>query len=176
MLLIIAVLAILSAAVLLVSYLKRQNENPVDGSRLRDRPPTNLRPLFAPTEQENLAFEHEKRANVAAETENMRLKDIADREAEINALLSTWRMTPNRQNSIQLLHLVADNGDAGIFSRTAFEIIRVFRDDKLEGLTGADLAALLDSHYRLLPDKSQASGELFWLREEIMNLESRTVQ
>ena len=73
----------------------------------------------------------------------------------------------------ELLHIAATNGLEGAFSRAANEIIEDFRSSRLLGIAESDLAALLDSPLRLLPAKDRSSGELFWLKQEIVGLRER---
>ena len=65
---------------------------------------------------------------------------------------------------------VDDLGDPYVFSRVAFEIINTFSAGLIVGLGPDDIAALIDSHYRLLPSEAKSSGELFMLRQKIAAL------
>ena len=81
-----------------------------------------------------------------------------------------WSLTPNLQNTIELLSLAAQYGKADVFSDTADEIITTFRKNGITGLSARQLAKLLESHYRLLPATEQSSGELFLLKQDIAEL------
>jgi hypothetical protein len=170
MLLLFAVLGLVAAAVVLISYLARQNRDPVGDSPVQTLPPANLRPLFAPTDDDLRKFERDERAKITDNAEETRARTAAERGVEIVSLTSDWASSPNKQTAIDLIHLAADHGDAEIFAGTATEIIRVFRSTGINGLAVGDLAALLDSHCRLLPAGEQSSGELFWLKQEIARL------
>lgn len=179
MLSIFAVLATLSAAVLLVSYLIRHSKLPVNTDPVRELPPVNARPLFAPTDEELRAelktVEMVKHAEAQAEADAGRRRAEDQKLAEINKKLSAFALAPTRQDAISLIAAAADHGEAAEYSRIASEIIRIFGEGGLNGLTHSDLAALLDSHYRLLPAMARSSGELFWLKKEIAALRSKIV-
>jgi hypothetical protein len=173
MLTIFAVLAFVSAAVLLVTYLARQARNPVNEKTVADLPPGHARPLFEPTVDDLKALERDERQQIAAgiKAEHERARDEASQA--IDARIAAFAPAANKQNAIDLIVSIAGHGDAGQFSRAASEIIRVFRAGGIDRLTAGDLAALLDSHYRLLPAEVRSSGELFWLKKEIAELAGR---
>lgn len=166
MLLLIPVLASLSAAFLLFRYAKRRPELPVHRT-ISTEPPLNARPLFAPTDEE-LRRETDERAARSIARREYRAKAKA-REAIDSALLD-WRAERNARTASQLLHIAATNDLEGAFLRAANEIIEDFRASRFTGPAEGDLAALLDSHLRLLPAEERSSGELFWLKQEISKL------
>ena len=81
-----------------------------------------------------------------------------------------WRTSPTRQNTADLLKEAAEIGDAYLFSEVSEEIIKVFNEQGVGGLSPGELAALIDSHCRLLPQAERSSGALFWLKEETARL------
>lgn len=166
MLLLIAVLASLLAAFLLFRLAKRRPELTVHRT-ISTEPPLNARPLFAPTD-EDLRHETDEKAARAIARREYRAKAKA-REALDSALLD-WRAERNVRTASQLLHIAATNGLEAAFSRAANEIIEDFRASRLSGIAESDLAALLNSHLRLLPAEERSSGELFWLKQEIAKL------
>ncbi|MEQ1605102.1 MAG: hypothetical protein ABL999_09550 [Pyrinomonadaceae bacterium] len=172
MLLLIAALAFLSAAFLLFRYAKRRPELLVHRT-ISTEPPLNARPLFEPTDEELRRDAVEKAARAIARRE-YRAKAKA-REA-VDAALRDWRAERNVRTAAELLHLAAANGLEGAFSRAANEIIEDFRASRFTGIAESDLAALLDSHQRLLPAEERSSGELFWLKQEIADLRERAIR
>jgi len=66
--------------------------------------------------------------------------------------------------------LASESENAKIFSEISENVIKLWRENRIENLEARDLADLLDSHFRTLPQQERTSGELFWLREEIENL------
>jgi hypothetical protein len=170
MLYLLAVLALIAAAALLVRYSKRQSIQPLNSNSFNSLPSGNLRPLFEPTEDELREVEQEKRELEKAEEKKRIEAARDDREREIRRLLSAWRSSPNRQNTADLLKAAADMGEADLFSEVSTEIIKVFSEHGVGGLSPGELAALIDSHCRLLPQAERSSGALFWLKEEIAGL------
>ena len=154
-------------------YLRsRQISAPEDQKYFAD--PPNFRPLFAPSEEDIRALE---RAENEAEKEHARENE---REAGRQALLeksalakefrSIWLNAPDRRGTAELLRLASMGENAETFSEISENVIKVWQDEKITGLTAADLADLLDSHFRLLPQQEMASGALFWLKQEIAAL------
>ncbi|MFT3742941.1 MAG: hypothetical protein QM785_01480 [Pyrinomonadaceae bacterium] len=167
MLLLIAVLATLSAAFLLFRYAKRRDpELPVQQT-ISIEPPLNARPLFEPTDEE-LRRESEEKAARAIARREYRAKAKA-REA-VDSALNDWRTDRTSKTAAELLRVATESRLEGAFSRAANEIIEDFRLSRFTGITESDLAALLDSHLRLLPAEERSSGELFWLKQEIADL------
>ena len=87
MLLIIAVLASLSAAFLLFRYAKRRPEPPVHKT-ISTEPPPNARPLFAPTDEELRRETDEKAARSIARREYRAKAKVRE---SIDAALLDWR-------------------------------------------------------------------------------------
>jgi hypothetical protein len=168
MLYLLAVLALIAAAALLVRY--RQGFRPTKTNSFNSLPPANFRPLFEPTEDDLREFEREELA--AQKTREFEAAEAAraDREADLRRLLMAWRTSPSRQNTVDLLKEAADIGEADLFSEVSSEIIKVFNEQGVGGLSPNELAALIDSHCRLLPQAERSSGALFWLKEETARL------
>ena len=170
MLLIIAVLASLSAAFLLFRFAKRRPELPVHKT-ISTEPPLNARPLFAATDEELRRDADEKAARSIARRE---YRAKAKARESVDAALMDWRAERNVRTAARLLRVAIDSDLEGAFSRAANEIIEDFRASRLSGIAESDLAALLDSHLRLLPAEERSSGELFWLKQEISKLSEST--
>jgi hypothetical protein len=167
MLLLIAVLAVVSAAFLLFRF-SRQREIGSYHQLNSDVPPPNARPLFAPTDDELCREIAEKKARSIARRE---YRAKAEARAAVDKCLLAWRDSPDSIHTAELLRETAEHGIEGDFARAAGEIVKTFRSSGIQGVTSSgDLAALLDSHYRLLPAAERSSGELFWLKEEIARL------
>lgn len=172
MLILIAVLAFASAAFLLFRYARRQSLSVSNTNLNSFEPPRGARPLFEPSA-----------ADIARETAEQEAKEIARREyrasaelnSKIDAALSEWRLSPNSQTTAQLLNVTTESTRSADFERAAEEVIKIFRESGIAGLSSADLAGLLDSHYRLLPTPARSSGALFWLKQEVAKLSSENL-
>ena len=167
MLLIIAVLAFLSAAFLLFRFARRRDPQLFDQNSLSDEPPLNARPLFAPTDKELKQEADQQKARVIAQRE---YHARAEARSVIDNALTAWRTEPNGKRAADLLRVTAETGLDGDFSRAAEEILEVFHKSGIDGLTSNDLAALLDSHIQLLPISDRGSGAIFWLKQEVAKL------
>jgi hypothetical protein len=167
MLLIIAVLAVLSAA-LLFWFSKRQTHELPEKRNYLIEPP-NARPLFAPSDEDLKREQDESEAREIARREYLAKTQA---RAIVDEHLRKWRDEPNGKNAAELLRVVADHGREGDFARAANEIVDVFRKSGIHGLTGRDLAALFESHMNLLSQTERSSGDMFWLKQEVASLSS----
>ena len=167
MLLLIAVLAFLSAAFLLFRYANRQNpEFPVKQA-ISAGPPMNARPLFEPAEAE---LRREADQVVAKRIAEREYRAKADSRAAVDAALLHWREARDGRSAAELLRVAAENGLDGDLSRAAREILDFFQTSGIAGLSNDEMAALLDSHMRLLSVSERGSGEVFWLKQEVARL------
>lgn len=167
MLLIIAVLALLSAAFLLFRAARRHDPELSDPQYSTFDPPPGARPLFAPTDAELKLESDTEKARAIAKREY--LSRAASRSA-VDAALNAWRAEPNAWTTAELLRVTAESGSDGDFARAAGEVITRFRESGIDGLSDNDLAALMDSHIRLLTPAERASGAMFWLKQEAAKL------
>lgn len=167
MLLLIAVLASLSAAFLLFRYSNRREPERPAPTFISTEPPPNARPLFEPTKEELRREADEKAAKAIARRE---YRASAKARESVDKALLDWRSDRNVKTASELLRVATSSGLEGAFARAANEIIEDLRASRLTGIAESDLAALLDSHLRLLPAEERSSGELFWLKQEIADL------
>lgn len=169
MLLIIAVLAIVSAAFLLFRYAKRQQPQISDNNRVLSDPPLGARPLFAPTDEE---LRRDAREQTAREIAKREYSARAKAREKIDAALLAWRENKNRKCAAELLSVAAENGRDGDFARAAEEILATYHESGIDGVPANDLAALIDSHLMLLSNEERSSGANFWVKKEVAKLRS----
>ena len=169
MLIIIAVLAFLSAAFLLFRYTRRHDPELLNQHSVSIEPPLNARPLFEPSPKELKQAADEQNARSIARREYLAR---AEARSGVDAALAAWRTDPNAANATELLRVTATSGLDGDFSRAAGEVIEVFHGTGIDRLTNNDLAALLDSHVWLLSVSERGSGAIFWLKQEVAKLRS----
>lgn len=170
MLILFTILVVLSAVAVFAVYAKRRNSN-----LLEQNPPKNLeaphyRPLFAPTEDEIRAFAREEKLRAEAKVAEDARRILVEKAEKASEFEKDWALTPDRKKTIELLFLAAASENAKIFSEISENVIKLWRENRIENLTAQDLADLLDSHFRILPQQERTSGALFWLREEIERL------
>ena len=168
------VIAVGASAVIGFSiYLKRKTKSleTKNQRQFADAPQKPYRSLFEPDEEELRAREREAQTKVEAEREEAARKISSERTKKAREFETIWRGEPTRKNTIELLRLAAATDSAEIFSQTAQNVIQVLRTNEQAGaLSKADLADLLDSHFRALPQQERFSGAIFWLRQEIEKL------
>jgi hypothetical protein len=170
MLLLIAVLAVLFTAVVAILIVRRQDQNLFKENPTQFIDGESLRPLFAPTDEEIRAFENEERARLEAEAENERAAVEARQDAAVAEAIELWRRSPDRSSTTSLLVAAARSESSNVFSRIASEILQVFNEQGIAGISHGDLAALLDSHFRLLPQQERSAGVVFGIKQEIAEL------
>ena len=172
----VMVIAIGASAVLGFSfYLRRKTKQLKEQNQTLFTEPPRYRPLFAPTDEDIRALEMEEKLR-----EDAKVKDEI-RQAKENKIKlardfqNTWQDQPNKGKTIEFLRLAAESEDSETFSETARNVLNFWNDDKkIDNLSAQDLADLLDSHLRTLPQQERASGILFWLKQEIQSLRRKS--
>ena len=167
MFLLISVLVVLSVAAMIYFFRRRQPPSLIEKKTSYLPDETGLRPLFAP-DQADLERAIRQEKAIAANAEAAPAKSELD--AELEAARQAWLADPGRKNTARLIKLATDTKRADTFAETANEVLRVHREHRIRGLTDNDVAALLDSHYVLLPASERGSGAIFWIKEEIVKL------
>lgn len=161
----------ITAVVGLSIYLKRKNKSlDTNNRRQFDEPPQGFRSLFAPDEAELRAEENAAQMRVEAERKEAERQSAFERAEKAREYEKIWRAEPTRRNAVELLRLAAESESAEIFSRTAENVVRLLPHEQAGGLSKKDLADLLDSHLRILPQQERLSGATFWLKQEIERL------
>ncbi len=172
MLLLIAVLAIVSAAFLLFRFAKRHDSGPLAQIPISNEPPVNARPLFAPSDEELRLETIQKEARAIAARE---YHSKTKARAVIDEALDLWHARPNRTSAAELLRAAAENGLDGDFARAATEVIEYSAESGIDALTSSDLAELINSHIDILSQSERSSGEIFWLNQEVARLRTDDV-
>ena len=164
----------ISAVVAFSIYLKRRNKS-LDTANLKQfNEPPPYRPLFAPTDEEIRALEREEQKKLEAEQKEAEREISFEKAENVREFEKIWRGEPTKQNTIELLRLATASESAEVFSQTAENVIQVWHNEQAGGLSKEDLAELLDSHLRILPQQERTSGAAFWLKQEIEKLRSQS--
>lgn len=163
MLILIPVLIITAAA---VAYFLTRNARTVQPNDERRFDSSNLRPLFQPTDEEL----RDQAADEKKQLEELRnLRETWEFEQLLLENETKFRADATNQSAAELLRVAAQGSDAVTFCRAADIVVRLWREGETS-LTAQDLAELLDSHFRLLPQQERTSGGIFRLRTEIEEL------
>lgn len=151
---------------------KRRNSNLLEQNPPKNLSAENFRPLFQPTQDELRAFEREENAQMEAKKAEEARRILARKAEKLSELEKIWRVLPDKKKTIELLFLASQSENAKTFSKISENVIKLWRENRIENLTARDLADLLDSHFRTLPQQERTSGNGFWLKEEIEGLRS----
>ena len=173
MLFLFTILVVLAAVAALAIFAKRRNSNLLEQNPPKNLSAPNYRPLFEPTEDELRAFEREEKAQLEAKKADDERRILVEKAEKASEFAKVWSASPDRKRTIELLFLASESASAKIFSEISENVIKLWRENRIENLTARDLAELLDSHFRILPQQERTSGALFWLKEEIERLRSR---
>jgi hypothetical protein len=155
-------------------YFKRRNKSLQTNDQRQFAEPPPYRSLFAPTDEEIRALESREREEIEAKQQEAKRKNSFEKSEKVREFEKKWRGEPTRQNTIELLRLAAASESAEIFSQTAESLIQVLHHEQTGGLSKKDLADLLDSHLRILPQQERFSGAVFWIKREIERLRRRS--
>lgn len=170
-------IAVGASAVLGLSfYLKRRTKKLQAKNQALFNPPSpsEYRGLFAPTDEELRQIEREKLAAEQAKEAEILRQESEEKLAAITNFKNAWLVQPDRKNTIELLRRAAESASSEKFSEIASAIVELWREGKIKDLPARDLADLLDSHLRILPQQERTSGALFWLKEEIAEMRRKS--
>jgi hypothetical protein len=102
---------------------------------------------------------------------------IEERKLPANAALigrfqDALENSAGKKDAIRFLHLAALSRSAEIFSDSVESVIKLCREDKLEGFTQTNLIQLAESQFWLLPTAEKTSGAAFLLKQKLAKLRS----
>ena len=170
MLILIAVLALLSAAYLFARYARGQAYPLPRHNAVLSEAPLGARPLFEPSAAE---LRSEELQNDARDIARREYSERAEARAAIDRAIREWGEGATAGTASRLLEVSAVSGLSGDFARAAEEILKVYRESGINQLDDSDMAELIDSHIRLIPASKRDAGELFWLQQEVARLRSK---
>jgi hypothetical protein len=172
MLILFTILVVLSAAITIPLFIKRRKTPSSENPRQLEPPP--FRSLFEPSETELRALEREEKARLAARKRQNEEQLSVQKQEEIREFQKIWQISPNKKNTVELIRLSAAGESGKNFAEIAESVIQLWRAKKIEEFSGEDLAAVLESHFRLLPNEERTSGVAFWLKREIASLRAKS--
>ena len=168
MLVIFTLLILVAAAVIFIK--KRQASSPF----LTDLTPKhlnreNLRPLFAPDDEELRALEREQRKELGERAAEEREKEYQKRLASFEEFRQTWRELQSRANTVELLFQASQLENGEVYLDTVDELLH----KRSEVFTDDEIAQLIESHYWLLPQSERTPGVTFTINRELAGLRGR---
>ena len=168
MLVIFTVVILIAAAIII--FVRRQTRSPL----LEEQTPNylrgeNLRPLFAPDDEELRALEREERKMLEEQDAETRENERQKMLASFEEFRQTWRELPSRANTVELLFRASELDDGKVYLGTVDELLHkrpdVFTDD--------EIAQLIESHFWLLPQSERTPGVTFTINRELAALRGR---
>jgi len=83
------------------------------------------------------------------------------------ALISSWKGSPNRSSTATTLHLTALADDAELYQNTVEATLQFWRQGSLADVSAAELRALFDGEFWILSARSRSSGAGFVLKRSL---------
>ena len=168
MLVIFTVVLLIAAAIIL--FVKRQTRTLL----LEDQTPKhlngeNLRPLFAPDEEELRALEREELKMLEARDVELRAKERQKKLASFEEFRETWRELPSRANTVELLFRASELERGEVYLDTIDELLH----KRSDVFTNDEIAQLIESHFWLLPQSERTPGVTFTINRELAALRGR---
>ena len=163
---ILVVLLAVAGAAFLVK--RRIDRDLIESHQPKNLTDTHLRPLF-PAE--------------SVRVDEPAINDVIDAEpvddehekklAKLEDLRQTWLANPNKRDAASLLLMASECESAAVFSSVTGDVVHAWSAGRLDGLSAAELATLIETHLWLLPQKEKMSGEAFVIKQEISALKAR---
>jgi hypothetical protein len=170
MLYIFTILVVLLAAAGAAFLVKRRiDRDLIESHQPKNLTDTHLRPLF-PAEADVRVEESSSDGVIDAEpVDETREKKLA----KLEDLRQTWLANPNKRDAASLLLMASECESAAVYSSVTGDVIHAWESGRLDGLSAADLATLIETHLWLLPQKEKMSGEAFVIKQEISALKAK---
>jgi len=171
MLFIYTILVVLLLVTVVAVFAKRRiDRDLIESSEPKNLVDTHLRPLFE-AEEEEVRSETDEIVVINAEP----VDEASEKKlAKLAELRHTWGENPTKRDAVSLLVMAAETASASVYSTVVGDVIREWRAGRIEGLSNADLADLIETHLWLLPAQEKVSGEGFVIKCEISALRSES--
>ena len=171
MLFIYTILVVLLLVTVVAVFAKRRiDRDLIESNQPKNLMDTHLRPLFEAGEEEMRSETDEAGAIDAEPVDDAREKMLA----KLDELRHTWGENPTKRDAVTMLVLAAETASADIYSSVVQQVVREWRAGRIDGLSSADLAELVESHLWLLPVGEKTSGAGFVIKQEISSLRSES--
>jgi hypothetical protein len=83
------------------------------------------------------------------------------------AFIESWKLSPDRRATAQMLHLTAMAGDAALYQQAIETALQYWHEQKLSDITAEELAALIESEFWIIPSEARNSGAGFLLKRKL---------
>ena len=81
-----------------------------------------------------------------------------------SALIDSWRVSPNRNTTAKMLHVVALANDAEIYNTAVKTVMELWRRGSLTDISSTELQAILEGEFWTLSSPARSSGAGFVLK------------
>ena len=83
------------------------------------------------------------------------------------AVLSSWKRSPDRNGTARALHFAALSDDADLYRSAVENALQMWREAKLGGVSAVELRSLFDGEFWVLSSRSRSSGAGFVLKRTL---------
>jgi hypothetical protein len=152
-------------------------QKPARNTEIAELPPPPVASLFsndepmqiaeAPNERllaEQPEFEQQP---VSAEQPATQDDERAAKRAAAEEYIATWKQSPDRNSTAQMLHLVAVADDAEAYDKAAELVLEAWQNGKLPDVSAAELQTFLNVEYWILSSQTRSSGAGFVLKRTL---------
>lgn len=94
----------------------------------------------------------------------------------INRFRQALETSAGKKDVIRLLHFAALSQSAELFFDSIENVVKLCREDRLEGFTQTDLIRLAESQFWLLPAAEKTSGAGFLLKQKLAKLREEVLE
>jgi len=162
----IVLLALTGVAVLVK---RRIDRDLIESNEPKNLTDTHLRPLFPAEADERVEEPVDGEVIDAEPVDDEREKKLA----KLDDLRQTWLANPNRRDAASLLLTASECGIAAVYSDVVTEVVREWDAGRLDGMSAATLANLIETHLWLLPQNEKMSGDAYVVKQEISALKAK---
>jgi len=94
-------------------------------------------------------------------------KDLPVNRSLAEAMINSWRNSPDCQTTAKAIHFAALADDAELFNNVVELALRLFKEGRLDDISAIELQALLNGEYWLLSSGERNSGTGFVLKRTL---------
>lgn len=161
---VLTILIAIAVVTTLIFIVRRRTRSELPESQSREYlDGENLRPLFAPDEDELARVELQKAEDERMEAEKTQ---AGKKLASFNEFRQTWLESATRANTVELLRRASEMESGEIY----LEAVDTILHNRPDGFDDDDIAQLIESHYWLLPAHERTPGAAFTIKQEVAAL------
>ena len=93
--------------------------------------------------------------------------ELSVNKAFAEAVMRSWRLTPDRASTAKMLHIAARSDDAGVYGDAIEMALHFWREGKIPDLSAIEFQALLTGEFWVLSTGTRSSGAGFMLKRTL---------